>query len=281
MPDTPYFNSGGFKRGQSNAIGVYLVDTNGAPYTAVPGGGGTSDVNVFGSDAGSPVAIPGTAARGLLVDPSALRLADAVATPGTERIIHVVGGSDGTNYRTIKTSSAGILQTDVLSAPTTPINGTVAHDAVDTGNPIKLGARARSSAIGVVAENDRTDLIATLLGKLLTQPYALPANLVKGKGNSTGTSDTAVIAAPGAGVRIYVTTLIVTNAHATVGTKVQIKSGTTTTDMPVIYAAAGGGGAALTLPSALRLGANEALQFANATTGADVDVSAIGYVAGE
>src|SRR3546814_2968269 len=34
---------------------------------------------------------------------------------------------------------------------------------------------------------------------------------------STNTSDTAVIAAQGVGIRIYVTGLLVTNAHATVG----------------------------------------------------------------
>lgn len=277
----PVFNSGGYKRQQGNAVGVFLVDTNGNPYTAVPGGGGTSDVNVFGSDAGTPVAIPGTAARGLLVDPSATRLADAVASPGTERILFIVGGSDGTNYRSIKTSSAGVLQTDVLTAPTTPINGTVAHDGVDSGNPIKLGARARSSSIGAVAENDRTDLISTLLGKLLTQPYALPGLLTSGSANSTGTGNTQVIAAPGAGLRIYITTLIVSNMHASVSTKVQIKSATTSTGYPVIPAPFGGGGAALSLPAPLRFGVNEAVQFANATTGADVDVSAIGYVAGE
>jgi hypothetical protein len=281
VPGAPYFNSGGFQREQGNAIGVYLVDTNGAPYTAIPGGGGTSDVNIYADDGGTPVAIPGTVARGILVDASGMRLADAVASPGTERILHIVGGSDGTNYRAIKTSSAGILQTDVLSAPTTPVNGTVAHDAADSGNPVKLGTRARSSDVGAVTENDRADLLSTLLGKLLTQPYALPTNLTKGSANSTGTGDTSVIAAPGAGLRLYITSLVITNAHATVGTKVQLKSGATTTGYPRFYAAAAGGGWGGTLPAPLRLGVNEALQFANVTTGADVDVSAIGYVAGE
>jgi len=50
--------------------------------------------------------------------------------------------------------------------------GNVAHDAVDSGNPVKMGGRARSSQIAAVAENDRSDLITTLNGELITAGYS-------------------------------------------------------------------------------------------------------------
>ncbi|MFK5173567.1 hypothetical protein ACI3QN_13720, partial [Propionibacterium freudenreichii] len=49
-----------------------------------------------------------------------------------------------------------------------------------------------------------------------------------------------VIAAQGAGIKIVVTSVLVTNAHATVGTKVSIRDGTTVRQ--VGFAAALGGG---------------------------------------
>ena len=107
-------------------------------------------------------------------------------------------------------------------------------------------------------------------------PYAQPADFIAGATSDiTGTSNTSVIAAQGASVRIYVTQLLVTNSHATVGTFVDIKDGTTT--IYTGYAAAVGGGFSLTLPVPLRLTANTALNAACATAGANVRVSASGY----
>ena len=432
----PVFNSGGFKRDQGNYVGVFLVDTNGVPYTAIPGGGGTSDANVFANDGGTPVAISGTVARGLLVDPSVTRLDGGVDDLATARILHVMGGTDGSNYQAVKTSAAGVLQVDVLSGggggtqytegdtdasitgtamlwedvsetlrPVSsvkplPVNvvagaaggtqyteadtdasitgtailwedsadtlravsaakplpvalqasdltaletiqvgsiaagdnnignvdivtmpsvaldagtlaaletisigtalpagtnnigdvdvltmpgvvGNVAHDAADSGAPAKVGGRARTADFTAVAQDDRVDMLATILGKQVVQNYALPGQYTNGKVSSalTGTTAADVIAAPGASIRLYITEVTITNAHATVGTKVEIRDGTTV--LRSVYAAALGGGASITFPTPLRLTANTALTARNVTTGADVDVSASGYTATE
>lgn len=188
-----------------------------------------------------------------------------------------IGDVDVTSLPALPAGTNNIGDVDVLTLP--GVAGTVAHDGADSGNPVKIGARARTSDVTAVAADDRADAIADVLGKQVTLPYALPGAAVKGTNNSTGTSDTEVIAAPGANVRLYITQIVVTNAHATVGTKVQIKSATTATGYPRVYAAAVGGGAAITFPVPLRLAVNEALNFACVTTGADVDVSASGYSA--
>jgi hypothetical protein len=48
------------------------------------------------------------------------------------------------------------------------VEGDIAHDAVDSGNPVKIGARARDvdNPFAPVAVDDRTDLVATRTGDL-------------------------------------------------------------------------------------------------------------------
>jgi hypothetical protein len=121
-------------------------------------------------------------------------------------------------------SGVDIGDVDITSAVIT--GGAVAHDAADSDNPIKIGARARSSEITAVANNDRADLITDLVGKLITLPYANPENFVSGAITSamTGTTSTSLIAAPGSGLRNYITQITVSNAHATQGTDVLSKT---------------------------------------------------------
>lgn len=177
-------------------------------------------------------------------------------------------------------SGVDIGDVDVTSGPTGAsafqVQGTVAHDGVAANNPVLNAGFAVNAEPAAVANGDVARLLTDLVGKLITLPYANPENFVAGKtADITGTSDTAVIAAQGAGVRIYVTHIIVTNSHATVGTFVLVKDGST--EIYNGYAAAAGGGFALTLPVPLRLTANTALNVACATTGANVRASASGY----
>lgn len=164
--------------------------------------------------------------------------------------------------------------------PIDPRTGNVAHDAADSGNPNKVGGRARSSEITAVANNDRADLITDLVGKLIVLPYANPENFVSGAITSamTGTTSTSLIAAPAAGLRNYITQITVSNAHATQGTDIIIQDGSGGTTLYVIPAAAVYGGAVLTFPTPLRQPTTAtAIYCANVTTGASTKVSASGY----
>jgi hypothetical protein len=156
----------------------------------------------------------------------------------------------------------------------------VAHDGADSGNPIKVGGRARSSEVAAVSNNDRSDLITDLVGKLITLPYANPENFVSGAITTamTGTTSTSLVAAPAAGLRNYITSIVVSNAHATVGTDVIIQDGSGGTTLMTIPAAAVYGGAVINLPVPLRQPTTAtALYCANVTTGASTKVSAVGY----
>lgn len=163
------------------------------------------------------------------------------------------------------------------STPTVPV-GNVAHDAADSGAPIKTGARARTSEIAAVANDDRTDIIADKTGRQVIAPYALPENFVSGAITSamTGTTSTSLIAAPAGSLRNYITTIVVSNAHATVGTDVVIQDGDGGTALMTIPAAAVYGGAVINLPVPLRQPtAATAIYVANVTTGASTKVSAV------
>lgn len=169
-----------------------------------------------------------------------------------------------------------IATDDTIKAPLAGI----AHDSADSGNPIKVGAKAISAEITAVTANDRSNLHTDLAGKLLVLPYANPENFVSGAITSamTGTTSTSLIAAPAAGLRNYITQITVSNAHATVGTDIAIQDGSGGTTLYTIPAAAVYGGAVVTFPTPLRQPTTATAIFcANVTTGASTKVSASGY----
>lgn len=167
-----------------------------------------------------------------------------------------------------------------MIAATLKVAGVVAHDGADSGNPIKVGGRARSSEIAAVSNDDRTDFLTDLVGKLIVLPYANPENFVSGAITSamTGTTSTSLVAAPASGLRNYITQITVSNAHATVGTDIIIQDGSGGTTLYTIPAAAVYGGAVITFPTPLRQPTTATAIFcANVTTGASTKVSASGY----
>lgn len=154
--------------------------------------------------------------------------------------------------------------------------GNVAHDAADSGNPVKVGARARTSNITAVANDDRVDIIADRLGRQVVQPYTLDENVWTAVSASdiTNTTSTAVKAAT-ASTRYCITSITVSNMHATVSTRVDILDGST-----VIWtgpAAALGGGYSITFPAPKPLTTNTAINAQCGTTGAAVRVAIAGF----
>lgn len=95
----------------------------------------------------------------------------------------------------------------------------------------------------------------------------------------TGVAATDVIIAPGAGLFTYITQVLVTNSHATVGTLVTIQT-EDGTGLYAGYAAPAGGGFSVSFTVPIKMPvANKKLQAICTTTGANVYVSASGYIA--
>lgn len=161
------------------------------------------------------------------------------------------------------------------------VQGDVAHDAPVAGNPILSGAEARTTTdVTAVAQGDAVRLQADSVGKQVVLQGAVHDRHVDGKGTFTDTTAANIIAGQGAGTRIAVTSILVTNAHATVGTKVEIRRGTTV--LIQNYAAAAGGGWSQSAGGTpiFIAASNEAVTARNVTSGADVDVFVSGYVIG-
>lgn len=166
-------------------------------------------------------------------------------------------------------TNAGTFAVQAASA------GDVAHDAADSGNPVKMGAKAKATLSGVtlVAADDRTDLFADLDGALITRPFAPLGGIVSGNASNTDGTSTQCIAAQAAGIKTYLTTIILTNTSATM-TYVEIKDGTTaklTIPVPAT------GGATVNLPAPLPGTAATAWNFDPGAATTTIYCSMVGF----
>jgi len=107
--------------------------------------------------------------------------------------------------------------------------GTIAHDAADSGSPIKVGARAAATLADdtMVANGDRTDAVSDLDGALIVRPGFPLGDLISERVTNTDGASTALtnFGAGGAGVRNFVTAIVVYNSSATAGT-IDFRDGT-------------------------------------------------------
>jgi hypothetical protein len=160
------------------------------------------------------------------------------------------------------------------------IGGQYAHDTATANNPVTIGARAINVApTAVSTTGDVTNLYATMVGALISKPYAIPEAdwQYACAAPVTVTTDQAVKAAGAAGVRNYMTNIQYMNTNAT-ATEVVVKDGST-----VIWR--GYAPASMTtlidvqFPTPLKGTAATAMNFACITTGANVYINAQGYIA--
>jgi hypothetical protein len=126
-------------------------------------------------------------------------------------------------------SAAGqSVAVNVVGMPTvTPIGGQARNTAGAVPVLVATGASANPLA---VTTGRGVDLLATLIGALVSKPFSIPELDWSYAGPIAGlatAADTAAKAAAGAGIRNYVTGVQVQNASAT-ATEFQIKDGTAT-----------------------------------------------------
>lgn len=76
---------------------------------------------------------------------------------------------------------------------------------------VQQGAQARSTEPAVVTAGDLAFAMADLVGKQVTLPYAAPGDLVRGYLSKATTAEADLIAAQGAGVRVYLTNCVFNN----------------------------------------------------------------------
>ncbi len=208
-------------------------------------------------------------------------MADGVLiTAGSGTTIATDQLADNSHVQLVKLVDGTADSTTRIPGPTggLHVQGGTAHGTAAANNPLQLAGTARIAEVGAVDGGDVVRLMADLVGRLVVSLYAIPEIMVSGvTADITTTASTQVIAAGAAGVRNYITSLLVQNSAGAVSTWVNITDGSGGASLYTVYALQGGGGAAITLLTPLRTTAATALHAACVTTAANVRVSASGY----
>jgi hypothetical protein len=181
-----------------------------------------------------------------------------------------------------KPSTAAAAANSALVAalhPSSPLNGQSAHDAAVAGSPVRIAGRGLSAAYTTVATGDTTDFITTLQGVQIVRQWQIPElewSYAAASGGITNTTDVALAAAAGTGLRRYICSMTLSNNSAT-ATEVVLKDGAT-----IIWRGhlpANAPMSEIIFSNPLKTTANAALNFACITTAAAVYVNAQGYTA--
>lgn len=197
------------------------------------------------------------------------------------------GGVRVSSTNTAAASPISVRISDGSAFPTPSADYT--HDAAltvaSTAGPALI-ARAASSAPTAVANDDAVLLLATLLGKSVTYPYAIPAstwNYAAAAGGLVNTTGVTAKAAAGVGVRNYITRAQIVNSHQTTSTEIVIRDGAAGTVLFRDWAQAAGGGSSVVFDPPLRGTANTLIEIAEvtATATAGVLVNLQGFEASE
>lgn len=162
------------------------------------------------------------------VDGTALtRLTDIETNTAT---LAVVGnGAAATAQRvTLANDSTGVLGTvSTVTTVSTLTGGGIAHDSADSGNPHKVGTKAAAtlSTATLVSADDRANAVSDLDGALVVREHNTLGDVVSGVAAITDGSSTSVIASSGAGVKTYITDVVIANSSAT-NVTVDLRDGT-------------------------------------------------------
>lgn len=145
-----------------------------------------------------------------------------------------VTATDPALVTVLRPDSPGIIATGTQASPSASylssvVAGDIANDAVDSGNPQKMGSKAIAgqSTVILVAAADRVENYAGLDGVKLMRPHCGLEDIVTGNATNTDGTSTSCIASSGAGVKTYLTSVVLCNTSATAIT-VDIKDGSTT-----------------------------------------------------
>lgn len=164
-------------------------------------------------------------------------------------------------------SVATVSQSTASSLKNEPA-GNVAHDTADSGNPIKVGGKAKNldgTAPGTaVAEDDRVDFLADVYGRQFVE--TTHPNLFSATDNqSSAQTNTQLKAAPGAGLSLYITDIVVSNGATAGNVKfVEDTAGTPVDRLEIMYFAANGG-ASLSFKTPIKITADKNFGYTSAT----------------
>lgn len=162
-----------------------------------------------------------------------------------------------------------------VTGGTSVMAGDVAHDAVDSGKPIKIGTKVKGSLSGVTLASldDRSDAYSDQDGALLIRENSTLDDVVSGNASVNDGSSTQVLAAGASGVKHYLTDVIITNTSAT-NMYVELKDGST---VKATFPAPANAGVVKTFRTPLEGTAATAWNFDPSTAGTTIFCSVSGF----
>jgi hypothetical protein len=203
------------------------------------------------------------------------------AINGSEMQVDVVASLPaGTNAigKLAANTGVDIGDVDVTSCANTA--GDVAHDGADSGNPLKVGGKAYNfdgTAPGTaVAENDRANMITDVYGRQFVET-AHPRFFNDVTNFAAAQTNTSLVAAPGAGLSLYITDIVFSCDTAGNFKLVEDTGGTPVDKWEVMYFAANGG-CAVHLKTPIKLTANKDLGITSVNAG-NHSINVCGYTA--
>lgn len=154
----------------------------------------------------------------------------------------------------------------------------IAHDAVDSGNGVKQAFKASTalSSLTLVSDADRTHGYAGVDGVQIVRTHTNLEDITSGKASITDGSSTSVIAAQGAGIKTYITTVIISNTSAT-AVEVDIRDGAAGTVKVTFPVPPNTSGIVCNLPVPLPFTANTAVCADPSAAASTVTVTLIGF----
>lgn len=203
------------------------------------------------------------------------------ALPAGTNAIGKLAANTGVTIGAVEIASAQTLATVTTCSTVSTLTGSgVAHDSADSGNPHKIGAKAETalSGIALVADGDRTDLHAGVDGVLIVRQHCNLEDVVQERTTNTDGASTAFasgLAAPGAGVRLWVTSVDIANSSASFCT-VDLRDGSAGSVLWTLPVPASGG-VVKTFNPPLKLTANTALAFDASAATTTLTISANGF----
>jgi len=208
-------------------------------------------------------------------DPFGANADAASATGSVSAKLRAIATALGTTALDLGVGTGG-TRTLRVAMDSGQLDPVVAHDAVDSGNPYKQGFKATTSLAGLtlVANADRTDAFSGIDGVQITRPHCNLEDIVTNVVTCTAGANTSGIAAQGAGVKFYLTDVMIVNTGTT-GGRLPINDGSGgTTKANVPFPAGAGTVKSFAVP--VPFTANTAV-FVDPTGSDDIIVTLIGF----
>lgn len=194
-----------------------------------------------------------------------------------------VTATDPALVTVLRPDSPGIIATGSQASPSasylsTVAAGDIANAATDSGNPLKVGSKAIAgqSTATLVTAGQRVENYAGTDGVKLVRPHCGLEDIVSGLLANTDGASTSVIAAQGAGIRTYITTVIIANTSATAVT-VDLRDGAAGSVKATFPVPANTSGVICNLPVPLGFTANTAVCMDGSAAATTVTVTLIGF----